>query len=135
MKIFLKIGLIIFISVLNLNCNTESSKSNSQTGKVNVISPAEFKVKSQNQIIVDIRTSQEYKQGHLKNAVNINLFDRAFLEEVNKLDKSKPIFIYCRSGNRTSSASKKMMNLGFEQVYDLKGGISNWVGSKNEIEK
>ena len=135
MKIFLKIGLVIFISVLNINCNTEPKKTEPQTGKVYVVSPAEFKEKSQNQAIVDIRTPQEYKQGHLKNAVNINLFDRAFSEEVNKLDKSKPIFIYCRSGNRSLSASKKMMNLGFEQVYDLKGGISNWVKAKNEIEK
>lgn len=134
MKIFIKIGIVIFISILNLNCNTESKKTESQTGKVFVVSPAEFKEKSQNQTIVDIRTPQEYRQGHLKNAVNINLYDRAFSEEVNKLDKSKPIFIYCRSGNRTSSASKKMVNLGFEQVYDLKGGISNWVRSKNEIE-
>ena len=135
MKIFLKIGLVIFLSVLNLNCNTEQKKADSQTGNVYVVSPVEFKEKSQNQTIVDIRTPQEYKQGHLKNAVNINLFDRSFLEEIDKLDKSEPVFIYCRSGNRTSSASKKMKNLGFEQVYDLKGGISNWVRSNYEIEK
>ena len=135
MKIFLKIGLIIFISVLNLNCNTEPKKTESQTGKVYVVSPAEFKEKSQNQTIVDIRTPKEYQQGHLKNAVNINLFDKTFLEEIGKLDKSKPVFIYCRSGNRTSSASKKMLKLGFQEVYDLKGGISNWVKSKNKIEK
>lgn len=135
MKTILKTVLIIFISVLNLNCKTEPSNSATQRGKVILVSPADFKEKSQNQTIIDIRTPQEYRQGHLKNAVNINLFDRAFLEEIDKLDKSKPVFIYCRTGNRTSSASKKMLNLGFQQVYDLKGGISNWVRSKNEIEK
>jgi len=135
MKTIFKIGLVIFISVLHLNCDTKTSKSDSQGGEVTIILPAEFKLKSENQTIVDIRTPQEYRQGHIKNAVNINLFDRNFLEEVGKLDKTKPVFIYCRTGNRTSSASKKMVKLGFQQVYDLKGGISNWVRSKNEIIK
>ena len=135
MRTFYKIGLVIFISILNLNCNTKPSKSEKQMGQINVVSPSEFKEKSKNQTIVDIRTPQEYKQSRIKNAVNINLFSKTFLEEVGKLDKSKPVFIYCRSGNRTSSASRKMMKLGFEQVYDLQGGISNWAKSRFEIEK
>ena len=135
MKTILKTVLIIFISVLNLNCKTEPSNSATQRGKVILVSPADFKEKSQNQTIIDIRTPQEYGQGYIEGAININYFDRSFLDQVSEFDKNKPIFIYCRSGNRTSSASKKLLKLGFTEVYDLQGGIISWARDKNEIVK
>ncbi len=136
MKTTLKLSLLIFISILNINCNNkQSSKSDAQIGKIIQISTAEFKEKSINQTIIDIRTPQEYKQGYIEGAVNINYFDSSFLDQVSKFDKSKPIFIYCRSGNRTSSASKKLLKLGFTEVYDLQGGIISWARDKNKIIK
>ncbi|REE80713.1 rhodanese-related sulfurtransferase [Lutibacter oceani] len=136
MKATLKLSLLIFISILNINCNNkQSSKSDAQLGKIIQISTAEFKEKSINQTIIDIRTPQEYKQGYIEGAVNINYFDSSFLDQVSKFDKSKPIFIYCRSGNRTSSASKKLLKLGFTEVYDLQGGIISWARDKNKIIK
>ncbi len=136
MKTTLKLSLLIFISILNINCNNkQSSKSDAQLGKIIQISTDEFKEKSINQTIIDIRTPQEYKQGYIEGAVNINYFDSSFLDQVSKFDKSKPIFIYCRSGNRTSSASKKLLKLGFAEVYDLQGGIISWARDKNKIIK
>ena len=88
-----------------------------------------------NQTIVDIRTPEEFAEGHIEGAVNINLFDNHFLDQISQFDKSKPIFLYCRSGNRTSSASKKIADLGFEQVYDLQGGILNWQRNNQQIAK
>ena len=102
---------------------------------INQVSAAEFKEKSENQTIIDIRTPQEYGQGYIEGAININYFDRSFLDQVSEFDKNKPIFIYCRSGNRTSSASKKLLKLGFTEVYDLQGGIISWARDKNEIVK
>ncbi|SNR71306.1 rhodanese-like domain-containing protein [Lutibacter flavus] len=136
MKTTLKLSLLIFISVLSLNCNnSQSTKSKAQQGAIIKLSPKEFKEKSQSQTIIDIRTPQEFAQGHIEGAVNINYFDRSFLEQVSKFDKNKPIFIYCRSGSRTSSASKKMINQGFSEVADLQGGIMNWAKNKNKIVK
>jgi phage shock protein E len=136
MKTTLKLSLLFFISILNINCNNQnSSKTGAPLGEINQVSAAEFKEKSENQTIIDIRTPQEYGQGYIEGAININYFDRSFLDQVSEFDKNKPIFIYCRSGNRTSSASKKLLKLGFTEVYDLQGGIISWARDKNEIVK
>lgn len=136
MKTTLKLSLLIFISILNINCNNnQKEKSNKQLGEIKQVTPIEFKEQSKNQTIVDIRTPQEFAQGHIEGAININYFDKSFLEQVSKFDKNKSIYIYCRSGNRTSSASKKMQDLGFEEIIDLQGGIMNWSNNKLEIVK
>lgn len=136
MKNLFKLGLIILISILNLNCsNNKQNNSQKNLGKISVVSPQDFKLKSVNQTIIDIRTPREFRSGHIEGAININLFDNDFLNQISKYDKEQPIFIYCRSGSRTSTASKKMSNVGFKQVYDLKGGIKNWTRSNNKIVK
>ena len=136
MKTTLKLSLLIFISILTINCNNKkTSKSDVQLGKLIEVSPDEFKEKSKNLTILDIRTPKEFEQGYIEGAVNINYFDKSFLEQVSKFDKNKPIFIYCRSGNRTASASKKLLKSGFTEIYDLKGGIISWARNKNKIIK
>ena len=136
MKTILKLSLILFFTISIVACNNKQpSKTTTQFGEINVIPPAEFKDKSLNQTIVDIRTPEEFAEGHIEGAVNINLFDNHFLDQISQFDKSKPIFLYCRSGNRTSSASKKIADLGFEQVYDLQGGILNWQRNNQQIAK
>ena len=75
--------------------------------------------------LVDVRTPGEYTQGHLENAVNINLFDSNFDSKTNTLDKSKPVYVYCHSGARSMKAAKSLKNRGFN-VVNLNGGISAW---------
>jgi len=79
--------------------------------------------------LVDVRTPQEYTQGHLEGALNINFNDPTFEQSIGQLDKSQPVFIYCQSGGRSGRAYKKMKNMGFSTVYDMKGGYGSW--SKN----
>jgi len=79
--------------------------------------------------LVDVRTPQEYTQGHLEGALNINFNDPTFEQSIDQLDKSQPVFIYCQSGGRSGRAYKKMKNMGFSTVYDMKGGYGSW--SKN----
>jgi len=136
MRTTIKMTLLIFIAILNGNCNSnQSSKSVNHKGNIDVISPIEFNEKMENQLLIDIRTPKEFEQGHIEGAVNINFYDKNFLNEISKFDTTKPIFIYCRSGNRTSSASEKMAKLGFIKVYDLQGGIKNWDKNKLKIVK
>lgn len=136
MKNTLKLTLLLFVAVLNLSCNNkQSSKPAEAQSKISVIKPAEFKEKSINNTIVDVRTPDEYKQGHIKEAKNINFYDKTFLEQMSKFDKNEPVYIYCRSGRRSSSASKKLSEIGFKKIYDLQGGILNWERNKNAIEK
>lgn len=80
--------------------------------------------------LVDVRTPGEFNSGHLKNADNIDYNDRRFLTEINTLDKTKPTYIYCRSGGRSAGAMKDMLALGFTEVYNMTGGIKAWNGAK-----
>ncbi len=76
--------------------------------------------------LIDVRTPGEFSQGHLKNAININWNGDNFDAEINKLDKTKPVLIYCQSGGRSSSAANHMLSAGFKDVIELSGGISKW---------
>lgn len=132
MKTTLKLTILLFVAVLGISCNT---KSQSQIDSISVITPTEFKEKSVNNTIIDVRTPQEFSEGHIEGAVNINYFDKTFLDQIAKYEKNEPLFIYCKSGNRSGQASKKMADLGFKQIYDLEGGILNWVKNNNEVKK
>lgn len=76
--------------------------------------------------IVDVRTPDEFNQSRLKNAVNININDESFPNQIGKLDKNKPVFVYCLSGSRSSYAARYMISQGFKTVYDLSGGMIRW---------
>lgn len=77
--------------------------------------------------LVDVRTSREFKGGHIGKAINIDLFQgSSFKQAFEKLDKSKPVYLYCRSGSRSKKAAQKVLDMGFEMVYDLKGGYMAW---------
>jgi len=120
--LIMKKVLLFFFLIVFLGCNT-STKSNTS---IKLLSPTEFKTQSEGNVLVDIRTPEEYKQGHIVNATNINFYDKNFLSKFEEFNKNEPIYIYCRSGNRTSKAASKLVNMGFTKVYDLKNGINNW---------
>jgi len=76
--------------------------------------------------VVDVRTPEEFTQGHLPNAVNYDWYGKNFEKQVATLDKKQPVFIYCLSGGRSAEASAKLRAEGFEKVYELSGGIMKW---------
>ena len=76
--------------------------------------------------IIDVRTPEEFAKGHLANALNYNWNDNNFMGNVGKLDKSKPVFVYCLSGGRSGAAAQKMRNEGFAEVYEMDGGMMRW---------
>lgn len=77
--------------------------------------------------LVDVRSAKEYNAGHIDDAMNIDITDKEkFKNEVRKLDKSKPIYIYCYSGGRSNRASKLLEVEGFLEIYDFSGGWKSW---------
>ena len=76
--------------------------------------------------IIDVRTPEEYSEGYIAKAINVNWNDNSFDTEVLKFNKSKPIYVYCLAGGRSSNAASKLIELGFTTVYDLKGGMNAW---------
>lgn len=76
--------------------------------------------------LVDVRTPDEFNGGHLNNALNYDWNGSNFGSQIEKLDKQKPVFVYCLAGSRSASAAANMRNAGFKEVYEMNGGIMKW---------
>lgn len=83
--------------------------------------------------ILDVRTPDEYGQGHIENAKLMNFYDSDFEEQLKTLDPKKPVYVYCRSGGRSGNAKNMMEQLGFAEVYNLDGGMMAWSGSGKAV--
>tara|TARA_R110000868_G_scaffold220257_2_gene471400 strand:- start:516 stop:824 length:309 start_codon:yes stop_codon:yes gene_type:complete len=82
-----------------------------------------------NSVILDVRTDNEVADGMIPKAMHIDFYrGQDFILELEKLDKSKNYYVYCRSGNRSGQACKIMSQLGFANAYNLIGGILRWEG-------
>jgi len=112
--------------LLFISCNGQSKK------EFKSVKPEEFaqKIQSTSQPqILDVRSPKEYSDQHLDNALNINWNGNDFDEKAAGLDKSKPVFVYCLSGGRSSKAAQKLNEMGFKEVYEMDGGIVKWNAS------
>ncbi len=84
-------------------------------------------------VILDVRTMQEYRSGHLKGSINLDFKSASFADELARLDRSKPYLVYCRTGVRSARTAALMKSLGFREIYDLAGGIAGWQREGFEI--
>jgi thioredoxin len=126
MKRYILTSLAAFTIIFNSCTNGQSQ------GTETNLPATEFaqKIKEQPSApIVDVRTPEEFSKGHLQNARNIDWNGDDFGKQISTLDKTKPVFVYCLSGGRSSSAASQMRSEGFKQVYELKGGIMKWRGA------
>jgi len=82
-----------------------------------------------NAYILDVRTEDEVADGIIPKAKNIDIYlGDEFIAELEKLDKEKNYYVYCRSGARSGQACAIMNKLGIEKAYNLEGGFMNWDG-------
>ncbi|MFV8347324.1 thioredoxin domain-containing protein [Flavobacterium sp. ZB4P13] len=116
----------IFLAILSffvLSCTGQTSKN------VKTIEAKTFAEKiaaTPNPQILDVRTPEEFTSDHIDNAKNINWLSNDFVINTEKLDKSKPVFVYCKSGGRSQKAAEKLNELGFKTIYQLDGGMLKW---------
>ena len=89
----------------------------------------------QNAILLDVRTPQETGLSFIEGASFINLYDEAFVSKINSMDKSKAVYVYCKGGSRSSKAANLLVENGFAEVYNLKGGIISWENSNYKVIK
>ncbi|HPF10027.1 MAG TPA: rhodanese-like domain-containing protein [Flavobacteriaceae bacterium] len=100
-----------------------------ETDAIKILDKETFKkaIEADSIQLVDVRTPQEYEAGHINNARNIDYFDQGnFTNSFEKLDKEKPVYVYCRSGNRSQKAAALLEAMGFREIYDLRGGYLGW---------
>lgn len=82
-----------------------------------------------NAVIIDVRTDMEIAEGMIPNAQQINIQNAGlFMEKAKELDKSKNYYLYCRSGGRSAQACMILDSLGFQNTYNLLGGMMEWQG-------
>ena len=133
-KLSILLATALIIITMASACSKENGIGTSSDKSFMTISSEEAKrimENEENYIILDVRTEEEYKKGHIPEAINIPN-EEITLETTNNLtDKDQLILVYCRSGNRSKEASKKLVELGYTNVYDF-GGINDW---KYDIEQ
>lgn len=120
-KILLFLSLVI---VLGFN----ACKDKSEDKSITIISPEEVydAVKNSDRQLIDVRTTEEFAEGHVANSKNICVTEDGFKEKASKLDKNQPVYVYCRSGKRSANAAQILKEMGFTEIYDMDGGILNW---------
>lgn len=124
-----KIFFIIF-SLLGLNACANAQEKN--YSDMDVTEFSEFLTNDSVQV-VDVRTPEEYSDGHIHGAKNLNVFDKDFTDKALKsLDRNRSIAVYCRSGKRSAEAARILSEKGFK-VTNLKGGIIAWKDNKQPI--
>jgi len=127
--------LVLFLGSISSIFSQQSDQNSISTSILdvtNVITIVDIKTIQESVInkdvqFVDIRTPKEYEAGYIDDAINISIADKEkFLTTVQKLDKEKPIYIYCYSGWRSHRAAKLLASIGFRKIYDFKGGYKAW---------
>jgi len=81
---------------------------------------------SDNAILLDVRTPEEFAEGKIEGAININVLDGSFAAELQGLDSAKDYYVYCRSGGRSGQACSIMASKGFKTLSNLQGGVLGW---------
>lgn len=104
-------------------------KENSVAQEIEVLTPTEFHdamMKNKDIQLVDARTAAEFEEGHLQDALNIDVLEKDFITKAEKLNLEQPIYVYCRSGKRSAKAALILKDAGFKEIYDMQGGYLQW---------
>ena len=137
--------LIVILSFTFISCAQNTAKKEVKDNDnnyatqdkqvVELISPKDLNAKLGDIQLIDIRTPGEFTEGYIEGAINVNFYDKDFNAQMAKLNKDKELYIYCRSGNRSGKAAKRLKDQGFTKIYDLQGGILNWNRNKLKVVK
>jgi rhodanese-related sulfurtransferase len=137
--------LLFFLSIFcGISCASETIKEtpanevNTANGAITsgVVDVSTFvKLMEGDHILLDVRTPEEFSEGYIANAKNINFYDDDFSERVITLNKNEPVLVYCKKGSRSAKACKVLKDAGFKTIYDLEGGFTAWQSAKQPIAK
>ncbi|WP_113639471.1 thioredoxin domain-containing protein [Nubsella zeaxanthinifaciens] len=115
-----------FVCCFLLLCGCSNAQTSHQASQIKATTLASTLKNEQNIQLLDVRTPAEFSNGHVAGAVNANINSKEFQTKITALDKSKPVYVYCLSGGRSSNAVKQLLASGFEKVVEMPGGIMEW---------
>ncbi|MEQ8584259.1 MAG: rhodanese-like domain-containing protein [Marinoscillum sp.] len=119
---------IHLVATLMVALLLSSCQSSAQSPEYRTVTNEELVtlLEDENVQLVDVRTPEEVAQGIIAGADHIDIYDQEFVNKLSQLDKNRPVAVYCAAGGRSAKASLKLKELGFQQIYDLKGGYRGW---------
>ena len=119
---------LAFLTISCVNSQTNSVETVESSEIIENVDSKTFKesISGIKGTLLDVRTPEEWAEGIIKGAEKIDFYDDNFSKNIEKLDKSIPVFIYCRSGGRSSEAATILKEKGFSKVYNLEGGVANF---------
>ena len=132
------IRLFTFFLIVNLffSCSENSVQTQKPAQVINLESEALLaKLETNKGVILDVRTKEEVANGYLIDASFIDFYDSKFDTKASWIKKDQPIYVYCHAGGRSVKAAEKLIELGFNEVYNLSGGYSNWKSSGYPIKQ
>lgn len=117
----------LFLLIIVFSCRQQTNVNSANAINESITVDAFEKKLSENDVqLIDVRTDEEFSQGHLKGAVNYDRNSGEFENLLSGLNKNKPVLVYCLSGGRSASAADLMLEMGFKEVYNMKGGMMKW---------
>ena len=122
----------VFLVSGSLHITPSAAESRSQTQILEDVTPKQASSLIQenkanpNFVILDVRTPKEFQKGHIEGAVNLDYYAKTFVDDLDRLDKTKVYLIYCRTGRRSGKTFGFMKKLEFQEVYHMVGGITRW---------
>ena len=127
LKVFIQIILLLFTSFAAINAQSKV--------EVNSTVANTMLQKDKKLVILDVRTVEEFKEGHLKGAINIDIRQPDALSKIDKLDHNAKYLVHCRTNHRSKIAVDHMMQSGFKTVYQMMDGFTGWAANNLSIEK
>lgn len=128
--------LALSLGLVACNAQNAGSAEADQQAYQNVdVKRAQEVIQEEDPLILDVRTDQEYKEGHIKDAKQLDFYGDNFQQQLEELPRDKPVLVYCHSGNRSGKTMARMKELGFEKVYNLQGGMSSWESEGKPVEQ
>ena len=141
----MRITILIVLAGLFFSCGNANTTDASATAETETktatkmvsqkVSAAQFQqllAKSPDAQLIDVRTPAEYEAGTIEKAVNINIMDADFANQIDKLDKNRPVFLFCKVGGRSARAATQLEEMGFTTIYDMTDGYLGWEKLKEQ---
>lgn len=124
MKYLAQLSTTILLAITIVSCSNGQNKTDGTIAEnVNV---EEFAKHAETAQLLDVRTPGEWNEGIIEGAIMADFYEDSFKSELEKLDKDKPVAVYCMSGGRSGQTMGMMKKMGFKEVYNLNGGIGAW---------
>lgn len=125
-----------FLSILFVASSLFLLRCEEPNGQITLVTPEEMisLMDMEDVQLVDVRSAKDRLKGFIENSQNIDFNSPTIDQDIQKLDKSKPVILYCGNGKLSSKCARKLKDAGFVKIYDLEGGITQWLFNDHDVE-